>query len=86
MDHDRRRATRLGKARGVVQHPDRHLMLAAAALDVTHEAGERRVDRETDRGLASDLAQTSSEVPVHPEPIAEVDLARVISAPNQLLN
>src|SRR5947207_4374113 len=64
MDHDGRRAAGLGEARRVVQHPDRHLMLAAAALDMTHKPGERRVDRETDRGLASDLAQTPSEVPV----------------------
>jgi hypothetical protein len=35
MDHDWRRAARLGKASRVVQHPDRHLMLAAAALEVT---------------------------------------------------
>ena len=86
MDHDRCRAARLGKARRVVQHPDRHLMLAASALDVAHEAGEWSVDRETDRGLASHLAQTPSEIPVHPETIAEVDLARVIPAPNQLLH
>ena len=86
MDHDRRRTARLGEARRVVQHPDRHLMLAAAAFDVTHKAGERGMDRQTDRGLASDLAQTPSEIPVHPETIAEVDLARVIAAPKQLLH
>ena len=86
MDHDRRRAARLGKARRVVQHPDRHLVLAASALDVPHEAGERRVDRETDRGLASDLAQTPSEIPVHPETIAEVDLTGVVAAPKQFFH
>src|SRR5207249_10335262 len=86
MDHDRRSAAGLGKPRRVVEHADRHLMLAASTLDVTHEAGEWRVDRETDRGLASDLAQTPGEIPVHPETIAEVDLARVIAALNQLLH
>jgi hypothetical protein len=70
----------------VVQHPDRHLMLAAAALDMTHKAGEWSVDREADRGLAGDLTQTPGEVPVHPETIAEVDLTRVIAASNQLVH
>src|SRR5206468_4574393 len=77
MDHDRRRTARLRQARRVVQHPHRHLMLAASALNVTHKAGEWRMDRETDRGLASDLAKASGKLPVHPETIAEVDLACV---------
>jgi len=54
--------------------------------DVTHEAGERRVDGQADRGFASELTQTPGEVPVHPETLAEVDLARVIAASNQLLD
>src|SRR5947207_9185491 len=83
MDHDRRRAARLGKARRVVQHADRHLVLASSALDMTHKARERRVDREANRGLASDLAKTTGEVPVHPETIAEVDLTPVKAPPNQ---
>src|SRR5205823_4414187 len=86
MDHDRCSATGSSKACRVVQHPDRHLMLATSALDVTHKAGERRVDREADRCSAGDLAQTPSEVPIHPEPIAEVDLARVEAALSQLLH
>src|SRR2546422_658003 len=45
MDHDRRRAAGLGEARRMVEHPDRHLVLAASALDVTHEAGERTMAR-----------------------------------------
>jgi hypothetical protein len=70
----------------MVQHPDRHLVLPASALDVTQKRGERRVDRETDRGLASELAEVPGEVPVHPETVAEVDLTRVKAAPSQLLH
>ena len=70
----------------MVEHPDRHLVLAAPALDVTEKGGERRVDGEADCRLASDVAQTPGKVPVHPEPIAEVDLARVIAALDQLLD
>src|SRR5207253_7117152 len=65
---------------------DRHLVLAAVRLDVTKKGGQRRVDREADSGLASSLPEASGEVPVHPEPIAEVDLARVIAPLDRLLH
>ena len=85
MDHHRCGAACLGDARRMVEHPDRHLVLAAVRLDVTQKGGQRRVNRQADSRLASGLAQAPGEVPVHPEPIAEVDLARLVATVDQLL-
>ena len=65
---------RLRDAGGVVEHPDGHVQLLAA-LGVTHEAGDRRVDREDDAGLAGQLAEALGPRVVHPELPLEVDLA-----------
>src|SRR5438552_15799574 len=70
----------------MVEHPDRHLVLAAVRLDVTQKGGERRVNRQAESRLAGSLAQAPSEVPVHPEPIAEIDLTGVVAALDQPLN
>ena len=47
MEDDRLGAGGLGDPGRVVEHPDRHALLLVA-LDVAHETGDRRVDREGD--------------------------------------
>ena len=51
MEDDELGAARDRDAGRVVEHPDRHPLLLAA-LDVPHEAGDRRVDGERDAGVA----------------------------------
>ena len=64
----------LGDPRRVVQHADGHVQLLAA-LGVAHEAGDRRVHRQSDVGRRATLAEVGGEVVVHPEASLEVDLA-----------
>ncbi len=78
MEHDHLGARGLRDAGRVVEHPDGHVQLLAA-LRVTHERGQRRVDREDDPGLPGELAEPPGEVVVHPEPAREVDLAGVVA-------
>src|SRR5262249_55538095 len=54
--------------------PDRHVQLLAA-LGMTHEASDRRVNRQHDVLGAGELAQPLRELVAHPEPALEVDLA-----------
>ena len=69
----------------VVEHPDRHPELLVA-LDVAHEAGDRRVHREHDARLAGELAEALGPRVVHPEPALEVDLAGAVAALEQQLD
>jgi len=73
MEDDRLGAGGLGDPGRVVEHPDRHALLLVA-LDVAHEAGDRRVDGEGDLRLARSLAELGGPVVVHPEAALEVDL------------
>ena len=57
-----------------VEHADRHVQLLAP-LRVTHEAGDRRVHREDDPGVAREAAELLSKLVRHPELALEVDLA-----------
>jgi hypothetical protein len=50
---------------------------------MTQKGGQWRVDGKADRRFARNLAQAPSKVPVHPEPIAEIDLARLIAVLDQ---
>ena len=86
VDHDRCRTARHGDPGGVVEHPDRHVMLAPAVLGVTRERGEGGVDRERDAGFAGERAEAMGVVPVHPEAVAKVDLSRVVTACDQQLD
>jgi hypothetical protein len=72
-------AARLRDSGGVVEHPDRHALLLVA-LDVAHEAGDRRVHREDDLPFACKLAEPLGPRVVHPEAAFEVDLAGVKAA------
>jgi hypothetical protein len=80
MDHDRRCAACHGDPGGVVEHPDRHVVLAPAVLGVAQEGGQGSVDRERNAGAASELSQAMGVAPVHPETVAEIDLGRVITS------
>src|SRR5262249_38056156 len=53
--------------------------LLLVALDVTHEPGDRRVDRENDVVLVGELAEPLGPRVVHPELALEVDLARGVA-------
>ena len=66
-----------------VERADGGRELAAARLEVPHEAEERRVDRERHVGLAGRLAEPLGPRVVHPEAALEVDLARVVAALEQ---
>ena len=63
-----------GDPGGVVEHPDRHPVLLVA-LDMAHEACDRRVDGEAMSALARELAEPLGPWVVHPEAALEVDLA-----------
>src|SRR5438067_7131762 len=68
----------------MVEHADRHALLLVA-LDVAHEARDRRVDREDDLRLARQLAEAFRPGVVHPEAAFEVDLAgREAALPEEL--
>src|SRR5262249_1283897 len=69
----------------VVEHPDGHVELLAA-LRVPHEAGDGRVHREDDPGIAAQVPEPCREVVVHPEALLEVDLARGVAALLQRLD
>jgi len=71
--------------RRVVEHPGRHPVLAVA-LDMAHEAGDRRVHREGDPPLAGELPELLGPRVVHPEPGLEVDLVRRVPALAQQLD
>lgn len=79
MEDDQLGAARDGDARGVVEHADRHSLLLVA-LEVAHEARDRRVDGEDDAGVARELAEPRGPVVVHPELALEVDLAGAVPA------
>ena len=74
MEDDGRRAGGPGDAGRVVEHADGHVELLAA-LGMTHEAGDRRVDGKDDAGVARQLAEALRPGIVHPELALEVDLA-----------
>ena len=65
-------------ARGVVEHARGHVVLLVA-LEVAHEAGDRRVDGERDVVLPGELAEALGPRVVHPELALEVDLAGVVA-------
>ena len=77
-DHDLR-AARRGDAGAPVERADRRGELAAARLDMAHEAEERRVHGERDVVLAGELPEPFRERVVHPEAALEVDLARGVA-------
>ena len=83
MEDDEPCATGLGEARGVVEHPERHLELLAA-VDVAHERGERGVHRERDvRGVRGGAEQRRLLV-VEPEPADEAEFAGVVAGVGEL--
>ena len=63
----------------VVEHPDRHRVLPVA-LDVAHEAGDRRVHGERDPAPARELPELLGPRVVHPEAALEVDLTGRVAA------
>ena len=75
MEDDDLGAARRGDAGAAVERTDRRRELAAARLDVAHEAEERRMHGKRDVVLASQLAEALRERVVHPEAALEVDLA-----------
>src|SRR5215472_360762 len=83
MHNDRRGTTRHRNASRVVEHPDRHVMLAPAMLRVTEEGSQRRMDGERYSMVAGEHSQALRVVPLHPETVAEVDLAGVVAVLNQ---
>src|ERR671918_2258515 len=62
----------------MVEHPDGHPLLLVA-LDVTHEARDRRVHGQDDPGLAGQLPEALGPRVVHPEATLEIDLAGVVA-------
>jgi hypothetical protein len=82
VEHDDLGAGGLGDTGRVVEHANRHVQLLAA-LDLSHEAGDRGVHGEDDVVRARQLAEAGREVVVHPEPTLEVDLAGGVSALEQ---
>jgi len=79
MEDDELRARHLRDPGRVVEHPDGHTLLLVA-LDVTHEARDRRVDGEHDPRLARKLTKPLRPRVVHPELALEVDLAGGVTA------
>ena len=73
-DHDLGAASR-GDAGAPVERADRRGELAAARLDMAHEAEERRVHGERNVVFAGELPEPLRERVVHPEATLEVDLA-----------
>ncbi len=80
MEDDELGAARGGDAGASIERADRRGELAAARLDVAHEAEERRVHREGDSILRGELAEPFGERVVHPEPALEVDLTGCVAA------
>jgi len=74
MEHDELGTRGPRDPRGVVEHPDGHSLLLVA-LEVAHEAGDRRVHGQHDLRLASELPETGGPGVVHPEAALEIDLA-----------
>ena len=74
VEHHDFGAGRLRDPRAMIEHPDRHALLLVA-LDVAHEAGDRRVHRERDLRLAGELPEPLGPRIAHPEAAFEVDLA-----------
>src|SRR5688572_26121331 len=63
-----------GDPGGVVEHAGGHVVLLVA-LEMPHEAGDRRVHGKRDVVLARELAEALRPRVVHPELALEVDLA-----------
>jgi hypothetical protein len=84
MEDDWLGARSLGDSRGVVEHPDRHPVLLVA-LDVSHEAGDGCVHRESDPPATRKRSEPLGPRVIHPEAALEIDLAgRVPSLDQQL--
>ncbi len=66
VEHDHLGARRLRDPGRVVEHPERHVQLLPA-LGVTHEAGDRRVERKRDAVGRGELAELGRRVVVVPE-------------------
>ena len=79
MEDDRLGARCQSDPGRMVEHPDRHPVLAVA-LDVAHEAGDRRVHRERDPAPPRELAELLGPGVVHPEAALEIDLAGGVAA------
>src|SRR5262245_2546983 len=60
--------------------------MLAVALDMAHEAGDRRVHRERDLAAPGELPELLRPRVVHPEPGLEVDLVRRVAALAQELD
>ena len=78
VEDDQLRAARLREPGGVVEHPERHLELLAA-VGMTHERRERRVNRERDVGGGRGFAEERRGVVVEPEAAGEAELARAVA-------
>ena len=78
MEHDELRTARFRDAGGVIQHPDGHVELLAA-FRMTHEAGDRSVDRQDDPRVAGERSEPLGPRVVHPELGLEVDLAGAVA-------
>ena len=61
----------------MVEHPDSHLVLATPSVDVPEEGSQRRVNGECDAAIGGMLSELAGKLPVHPEAIAQVDLAGI---------
>src|SRR2546428_10443299 len=80
MDDDGGGPARRSQTRGMVERADCHLMFPPAVLHVTEKRGQRRVDGQGQARVLRQRAQSPRIFPIHPEPVAEIDLAGVIAA------
>src|SRR4051812_4386991 len=85
VEDDELGARRLGDPGRVVEHADGHALLLVA-LDVTHEARDRRVNGEHDSRLARKFPEALGPGVVHPELAFEVDLAGGVAALSEQLD
>ena len=85
VEDDELRAGRLRDPGRVVEHADRHPLLLVP-LDVPHEAGDRRVDREHDPGVSCQLSEALGPRVVHPELSLEIELVGGVAALEQKLD